>query len=184
MLDSKLRDGRASGKSAELSRGVDKNWSPKKAGICTFLDCMRSPESKVSLIEFESKASVLIPLQPAVSNRTYIKEAVSRLFSKDQTALLDALELAMDEITRRGNPTHIQAIIVLTDGRENASSISLFEVESRLARCKGVILYCIAYGRDADQKILNRLANLTGGIVVSGDLPDIEQLYRQLSRHV
>ena len=75
----------------------------------------------------------------------------------------------------------------MTDGLENDSRISLRELERRLREGsqKGVpvVIFCIAYGDDADYDTLRRLAEATGGQVRAGDLETIQELYKILSTY-
>jgi uncharacterized protein YegL len=46
-----------------------------------------------------------------------------------------------------------------------------------------VIIFCIAYGQDADYNTLKRIAEATGGQARAGDLETIRQLYKILSSY-
>jgi len=78
----------------------------------------------------------------------------------------------------------INAIVVMTDGRENNSSISL---RSLVRELEGgdvpVVVFCIAYGDDADMQTLRAIAEPTGGQVREGDLETIRELYKILSTY-
>jgi Ca-activated chloride channel homolog len=155
-----------------------------KSGLSEFLDRFRSPHSTVTIIEFESSAKVLAPLQLAIHNKAALQRVISQLQPKGQTALLDAVNLAVQELNRLGNPSHLQVIIALTDGQENNSNNSLLQIQSLLYNHRGVRFYGIAYGQDADSSILEQLANVTGGMVCSGEISDIEKIYKQLSQYI
>jgi|GEM_PF-6012573 len=155
-----------------------------KSGLSKFLQRFRSPQSTVGLVEFESSAKVLAPLQLAVVNRFNLDGIITKLQPRGQTALLDAIHLGIQELELLGNPSHLQVIIALTDGQENNSHISLSQIQSRLTTQTGIRFYGIAYGQDADRSILEKLANMTGGMVCSGAISDIEKIYKQLSQYI
>ena len=75
----------------------------------------------------------------------------------------------------------------MTDGRENHSKIDWRELtqKMRAGNESGVpiVVFCIAYGDDADYGILEALAEATDGQVRTGDLESIRQLYKILSTY-
>jgi uncharacterized protein YegL len=46
-----------------------------------------------------------------------------------------------------------------------------------------VVIFCIAYGEDADLEMLQLIAEPTGGQVLQGDSETIRQLYKILSAY-
>ena len=46
-----------------------------------------------------------------------------------------------------------------------------------------VVVFCIAYGKDADRATLQRIAEATGGQLREGDLETIRELYKILSTY-
>jgi Mg-chelatase subunit ChlD len=86
-----------------------------------------------------------------------------------------------------GDTDRINAIVVMTDGRENYSDISLGRLTDYMRRGNEtgvpVIVFAIAYGGDADYDTLNALAEATGGQVYEGTLETIRQLYTILSTY-
>jgi Ca-activated chloride channel family protein len=101
------------------------------------------------------------------------------------TALLDAVDLAYGSLQRRADTERINAIVVMTDGLENHSSISLKKLLSKLESQEDVpvVVFCIAYGKDADRATLQRIAEATGGQLREGDLETIRELYKILSTY-
>jgi Ca-activated chloride channel family protein len=81
----------------------------------------------------------------------------------------------------------INAIVVMTDGKENNSRIGLRELTQimREGNEEGVpiVVFCIAYGDDADLRTLEEIAEATGGQVRRGDLETIRKLYKILSTY-
>ena len=84
-----------------------------------------------------------------------------------------------------GDAERINAIVVMTDGRENASRTSLQRLVRNLEQDSPVpvVVFCIAYGSDADMEILRSIAEPTGGQVREGDLETIRDLYKLLSTY-
>jgi Ca-activated chloride channel family protein len=164
------------------SMGEHEKLDRAKAGIRRFLDFLRNPATRLGVIAFDSDARVVVPLQPAVVNRAVITAKIDTLRADGRTALLDALALALDQLSGP-SVDRMLAIVALTDGHENQSRVSLSRVEVSLA-VSGVTFYGIMYGEDADVSIMQRLASQTDGMAVSGSSTTIEDLYRRLATHV
>jgi hypothetical protein len=74
--------------------------------------------------------------------------------------------------------------VVMTDGRENASNISLNRLISKLrGGSVPVVVFAIAYGGDADMGYLQQVANATNGQTYEGTVETIRQLYKILSTY-
>jgi uncharacterized protein YegL len=75
----------------------------------------------------------------------------------------------------------------MTDGRENDSYITLNQlvrhVEEGNRTGLPVVVFCIAYGLDADMQTLERIADASGGQVRTGDVETIRGLYKILSTY-
>ncbi|GEM_PF-5154711 len=77
---------------------------------------------------------------------------------------------------------NIRAIVLLSDGADNASTISLQELRQRFDET-GISIFPVAYGADADATILENIAEFSRTIVVKGDTGDIAQIFENLSRY-
>jgi Ca-activated chloride channel family protein len=86
-----------------------------------------------------------------------------------------------------GDEERINAIVVMTDGQENYSNISLGRLVNLMQEGNEtgvpIIVFAIAYGEDADYATLRALAEATGGQVLEGNLETIRQLYKVLSTY-
>jgi hypothetical protein len=75
----------------------------------------------------------------------------------------------------------------MTDGRENNSRtrLSAFTTKVRVGNQTGVpvVIFCVAYGRDADLVTLEALSEAAGGQTRRGDPETIAQLYKLLSTY-
>jgi Ca-activated chloride channel family protein len=150
-----------------------------------FLDQIQGDAERVGLIQFSTQANDLVPLDELGNNRTTLETTVDQLSSGGDTALLDAVYLAYQRLQDLGDTERINAIVVMTDGQENASRISL----DRLVRELGnespvhVVVFCIGYGSDADMGTLRDIAEPTNGQVRNGDTETIQDLYKILSTY-
>jgi Ca-activated chloride channel family protein len=101
--------------------------------------------------------------------------------------LLDAVYTAYEGLQEIADSERINAIVVMTDGQENYSSISQRELTRYMRQGNEtgvpVIVFAIAYGGDADYDTLRALAEATEGQVFEGTLETIRSLYKLLSRY-
>lgn len=158
-----------------------------KQGLLRFMDLFESEDEQVGLIAFSDQVLTIAPLDTLRVNRHMLERKIIALSPLNKTALIDAVAEAYDEMGKQVHlfPNYIRALIVMTDGLENASSILLEDLVEKLAaehRHKEVVIYCIAYGRDADRKILEQIAHTTKGDTFEGDIENIGEVYRQLSQ--
>ncbi len=150
-----------------------------------FLDQIEGDMERVGLIQFASGVNTLVYLDELGNNRATLEAAVDRLVAQGDTALLDAVDEAYERLQQLGDTERINAIVVMTDGQENNSHISLRSLVRSLEKESDVqvVIFCIAYGRDADLNTLRDIAEPTGGQVREGDLETIRDLYKILSTY-
>ena len=158
-----------------------------KEALTTFLDQIKSDDERVGLIEFYNDVSELVRINELRNNRSALGRAVDGLDAGGNTALLDGVSAAYDRLQKLDDPSRINAIVVMTDGKENASAISLNQLVARLqnGNQKGVpvTIFAIAYGDDADMNTLQAISNATGGQTLVGSPETINKLYKILSTY-
>jgi Ca-activated chloride channel family protein len=152
-----------------------------------FLDQIQGDLERVGLIRFASTVQTSVFLGELGDNRTELEAAVDELEAAGDTALLDAVWEAYQRLQTEADPERINAIVAMTDGKENNSRIRLDALVDRMQeenqRGVPVVVFCIAYGSDADMFTLETLAGATGGQVRQGDLETIRDLYKILSTY-
>ncbi len=158
-----------------------------KDALRAFVEQIKGSEEAVALVEFYSFVDVLTPLDRLAVNREDLLRSIDGLVADGDTALLDAVFEAYTGLQDLGDAERINAIVVMTDGRENYSDISLDSLTDYMRRGNEtgvpVIVFAIAYGENADYGTLNALAEATGGQVYEGSLETIRQLYKILSTY-
>jgi len=154
-----------------------------KAGIETFL-LRILPEDRLGLITFDSKARLVVPMAPLSENRIALQTAVQEMRAAGRTALFDALDLARQTLEELppAEDDRIRAIVLLSDGADNASQMSLAQLRNAFDE-SGISIFPIAYGSDADRQVLDAIAEFSRTIVVVGDTGDIAQIFENLSRY-
>lgn len=154
-----------------------------KAGLESFL-LRILPEDRVGLITFDSTARVAVPPAALSESRIALQTAIGAMRAEGKTAVFDALELARQELDKLppSEDDRIRAIVLLSDGADNSSQLSLEQVQANFDET-GVSIFPVAYGADADVAIVEAIAEFSRTIVVQGDTGDIAQIFENLSRY-
>ncbi len=155
-----------------------------KVALRTFIDQIKSDSERVGLIQFYTDAYDVVKINDLKYTRSDLISSIDSLEAGGDTALLDGISAAYDRLQRLNDPERINAIVVMTDGRENASNISLNRLISKLrGGSVPVVVFAIAYGGDADMGYLQQVANATNGQTYEGTVETIRQLYKILSTY-
>lgn len=152
-----------------------------------FLDQIKGNMERVGLVEFSTQVNNIIPVDELSQNRADLTATIEQLEANGDTALLDAVNTAYVRLQQLNDSERINAIVAMTDGKENHSSIGLDELARKMQegneRGVPIVVFCIAYGDDADYRTLEALAEATDGQVRKGDLESIRELYKILSTY-
>lgn len=157
-----------------------------KAALRIFLAQIPSDQEKVGLVEFNTNVANIIELDVLAKNRAVLNDTVDELSANGNTALLDGVRVAYGRLQQSAEPERINAIVAMTDGRENASMVSLRQLAGEIQannRNLPVVIFCIAYGSDADYDVLQTIADASGGQVWEGNEETIRELYKILSSY-
>jgi Ca-activated chloride channel family protein len=157
-----------------------------QTALRTFISQIPSDQEKLGLVEFNSSVTNIIELDTLAKNRAALNREVDGLQANGNTAFLDGVRTAYRRLQQVGDPDRINAIVAMTDGRENASRVTLQQLtdEVRAGNQKvPVIIFSVAYGSDADIKFLETLSNASGGQVRAGTPETIRELYKILSSY-
>ncbi len=139
----------------------------KQGDRCTIMSVRGVPRSDVAL----------------TTNLGSIDQAIKSIHPGGQTALYDAIDTAIRELKPE---TDRKAIVVLTDGGDNAS-IDSFDDIDRNTKEADIPLYIIAYdtGEPAEPQELDRLnylAGETGGFLVTATADNLNQKYGTIEK--
>jgi Ca-activated chloride channel family protein len=158
-----------------------------KQALSTFMEQIKGDMERVGMVTFSTGVEETVPLDELQRNRADLNQKIDRLEAGGDTALLDAVDLAYSQLQAVGDAERINAIVVMTDGRENNSRATMGRLVKRIMDENEsgvpVIVFCIGYGSDADVKVLTSLAESSGGQYYAGDLDTIRRLYKILSSY-
>ena len=162
------------------------------AGLKTFLNQTREVD-RVGLVVFDQNAHLLVPIDVLSKNRAQLMDYIDnpdKLPRQDSTAIYDGVAAGLDELDRLNDKEHINALVLLTDGQDNASQPqNKREVPNRLRTNRnelyGVKLFPIAYGtgEEVDTTLLQQFADDTQTIMVTGDPTNIQKIYDAISNY-
>jgi len=124
----------------DRSRSMDEEGklNGAKQAALTFVDLMR-PQDQAAVVAFARTARVM---QPFTTNPAQLQSAIQSIDLDDSTAWRDALYQAVDLFA---TVTGRRAIIILTDGLDNASRVSVSEAADYAHR-RDIPVYAIGLG--------------------------------------
>jgi Ca-activated chloride channel family protein len=149
------------------------------------------PADEVAVLTFSD--SVIALSEPA-----YVRDVaeelagkVSNLYADGSTALHDAVCQAaqmaneLQEEDRAQGESRLYGIVLLSDGEDTAGRPTENEMFTTClpasAEAQGIKVFPIAFGADADQDLLERMAKVTGGRMWTADPDSIDEVYFSIS---
>ena len=135
---------------------------------------------------FSTDINTLTPLTELGPKRQQVLDSVSGIFEGGETRLYDATLAAYQDMQKEGDPKHIRAIIVLTDGQDTLSTATLNDVVASINASQGeggnaIKLFTIAFGSDADKNGLKQMAEPSGGAEYDSSPANIQAIYDSIS---
>ncbi|MDE0199678.1 MAG: VWA domain-containing protein [Caldilineaceae bacterium] len=157
-----------------------------KGALHGFLDQIQGDGDKVGLVEFGSGVKRLGALQPLdAEGRGHMSFLIEEMQAGGSTRLLDAVWAAYSELGELAESDATYAIVVLTDGRDNDSEHRLRSLRRAVAEADSpVSIHTVAYGRDADGRLMEELARIGGGKFYRADEMTVEGVYRQIAASI
>jgi Ca-activated chloride channel homolog len=156
-----------------------------RTSLAQFVDRL-GDNDRLSILLFSSEVVEMSPLSPLGPKRQDVSTRVGGIIEGGNTNLYDAILHGYDLLEQQGDESHIRAIVVLSDGVDTSSINSLSMVEDRIrddseAGGNSIKLFTIGYGDDADEGILKRLAEGTGGQFYQSLPQTISEIYTKIA---
>ena len=157
-----------------------------KDGLQTFLREV-APQDRVGLTIFNDQVTPLAPIAPIRNNRAKLRSLVSGLVADGGTAIYDATDAGVEQVSKLADKSRINAVVLLTDGEDTDSSKTIEAVVRDLDKqgdsSQRVRVFTIAYSAGAAGAAdnLKRIADASGGKPYEGTIDDIETVYRSIS---
>jgi Ca-activated chloride channel homolog len=111
-------------------------------------------------------------------------DRVDNVAAEGGTALYDAIAnaYAAAELRAKKRPGEIHALIVMTDGVDENSKMTLPELKARLkGEDASVRIFTIAYGAKAETTVLIDIAEAGRGTFAKGDVSSIREVFKEMA---
>ncbi len=157
-----------------------------REALAAFVAQVQGERDRVGIVEFASSVKSFVPLSTLDETSRYdMLDVIDNMEAVGGTALIDAVYAAVEDLQSQRDDQAINAVVVMTDGLDNDSRRTLNEL-ARLLETRGdsqIVLFTIAFGTDADETLLTRMAEAGNGQFRRADETDIEELYRIISTY-
>jgi Ca-activated chloride channel homolog len=159
--------------------------SRTRVALRSFISQIQGDRDRVGIVEFGSGVKRFEPLRTlSDEGRFYMLSLVDTMEAYGNTALIDAVWYAHADLQVVADSEAINAIVVMTDGLENNSDYSMNDLSRALTGAETpVIIFTVAFGRDADVTAMQEMARMGGGQFYRADETNIEELYRIISTY-
>jgi Ca-activated chloride channel family protein len=139
-------------------------------------------EDYITLIAFADTPEILLYHEMVGTARDRLVSIIRGLDAWGDTTLYDAIADGSLVISNTTSSQRTNALVVLTDGMDTASTRYVFNQELiELAAANSTTIFTIAYGSDADETLLLNLATQANGNFYLGDEASIVEIYDEMS---
>ncbi len=156
-----------------------------KAGSEALVESL-SEKDRFGMLVFNQKVAPLVPSAPIGTDKEAIQNKITGIFAQGGTALYDAIAAAYDEVAeqQRNSPDYIHAVVVLTDGQDTNSEITLEQLLEKIRydnESSTIRVFTIGYGADAAKDTLEQIANATQAKHYQGTPQNIRKVFREIA---
>jgi VWFA-related protein len=147
-----------------------------------------NPQDTAFIVNFSDRAYLD---QGFTSDLVALQRGLSRFDSRGTTALYDAVAASADELSRNAKQPK-QALLIITDGADNASRLGLQDAVSRVQRLGGPVVYTIGLLYDDDKQeadrardALDKLSQQTGGVAYfPSSLDQVDKIAEEVGQDI
>lgn len=162
----------------------------KRAGVeAAALAMVRAsnPEDEVFVVNFNDDAYLDVPFTSDIHK---MEQGLARIDSRGGTAMRDAINMSLDYMKAQAKRDK-KVIVVITDGNDNASLVSLEKVVNR-ANQSGTLIYAIGLFSEDDRheatkakRALRELTGASGGVAYyPKELNEVSGLALEVARDI
>jgi Ca-activated chloride channel homolog len=145
------------------------------------------PKDQIALIDFDTTIREPVLIDGTPQGRAKGQEFISSLQAEGGTGLYDAALYARNWLHSHLRKEAINAVLILTDGNDDGSSISLDNLGEELKKSgfttdERISFFTVGYGNDGDfnKNALTQIAELNGGYFAPGNPETISRLMADL----
>ena len=149
-----------------------------------------NPDDEAFIVNFSDEAYID---QDFTSSIAKLRDGLAHIDSKGGTALYDAVVASADQLAK-GAKRAKQVLLVITDGEDNASVMTLEQTIQRIQALQGPVVYSIGLlfkdeggGREARRakRALQMLSSETGGVAFfPNSLGDVDEIAGEVARDI
>ena len=165
----------------------------KRTGVNTAaLDLVKAsnPHDEAFIVNFSDEAFID---QDFTSDMNKLREGLGHIDSKGGTALYDAVVASADQLAKNGTRPK-QVLLIITDGEDNASTLTLEQTIRRIQELQGPVVYSIGLlfgdentGREnrRAKRALQLLSSETGGVAFfPKSLNQVDEIAAEVARDI
>lgn len=121
------------------------------------------PGDYLSVTMFNDSPDVLLPSQPLPQDKSGIIRKIEKMRADDGTLIGRGLKAGLNEIRRFQSPQMVSRLLLLTDGQTGGDEKECRK-QADAAKLSGVPITALGIGDDWNEKLLEELANISGGV--------------------
>ncbi|MGO9432917.1 MAG: VWA domain-containing protein [Terracidiphilus sp.] len=149
-----------------------------------------NPQDEAFVVNFSDEAFID---QDFTSDVSKLREGLSHIESRGGTALYDAVVASADKLVADGKRPK-QVLVIITDGEDNASTLSLEQTIRRVQQLSGPVIYAIGllFGDEMThsevrhaRRALEMLSGETGGVAYfPKSIEQVDEIAAEVARDV
>ncbi len=172
---------------------VDSSGSMTGAKLPAILSTLRTyieslgPQEEIALIDFDNRIQEPVRVDGTPEGRQRGMEFLTGLQADGGTRLYDATLKARNWLENNYKENAINAVLVLTDGEDSGSEVSLQRLNEQLkensfSSDRRIAFYTVGYGKEGEfnPQVLQKMAELNGGYYRKGNPETIAKLMSDL----
>ena len=149
-----------------------------------------NPEDEAFVVNFSDEAYID---QDFTSNVAKLRDGLSHIESRGGTALYDAVVASADKLVADAKRPK-QVLVIITDGEDNASTLTLDQTIRRVQELSGPVIYCVGllFGDEMSRaevrharRALDLLSTETGGIAFfPKSIEQVDEIAAEVARDI
>jgi Ca-activated chloride channel family protein len=145
------------------------------------------PREEIALISFNSEIAEPVVIKGTPEGKNQGITYISSLQANGGTRLYDSALTARNWLQKNLKPNAINAVLILTDGEDSGSNVSLAQLESEMQKSgfnsdERIAFFTVGYGNDGEfnAQVLEEIAKINGGYYRKGDPTTIATVMQDL----